>query len=263
MNEKTAIKEICLVQRYVGATGGNKNYSGTLKRCELIFKLNGDNIVHFDGNTAREKAYSVRILPICNKHTAYTVECLEGGECIDIYFIPENIEDFKFSVENFENNEMLKSLFQKVLACWQTKPDGWYHKCMALFYDILSEIYKSKKGNYRSARDLEKLTPAVEYLSKNIFSASLDVSGLHRLCGLGNTRFKELFISRFNMPPLRYIINKRIATACEMLEFGHSDVKEIAYAVGYEDPCYFSRLFKKEMGTTALEYRSNATRKKA
>jgi len=55
----------------------------------------------------------------------------------------------------------------------------------------------------------------------------------------------------------RYIINIRIEKACYYLRETELSIAEISSMVGYHDPQYFYRVFKKVLGLTAFEYRSN------
>ncbi len=48
---------------------------------------------------------------------------------------------------------------------------------------------------------------------------------------------------------------KRIDIAKEMLRTNKYSVKEICYQIGYNDPNYFSRLFKKLVGVSPTEYK--------
>lgn len=58
--------------------------------------------------------------------------------------------------------------------------------------------------------------------------------------------------------PLAYILKIRISTAQHLLLATSYNVTEIAAIVGYENPLYFCRLFKKQTGVSPTEYRSQA-----
>ena len=63
--------------------------------------------------------------------------------------------------------------------------------------------------------------------------------------------FKEATGENF----IDYLTNVRISKAKEMLLAGDSSMKEICSAVGYSDPNYFSRTFKKNVGVTPTEFK--------
>ena len=56
-----------------------------------------------------------------------------------------------------------------------------------------------------------------------------------------------------------YIAIIRIRKACELLEDKRLEIKTIALSVGYTDPLYFSRVFKKHMNVPPTHYKSIGT----
>jgi YesN/AraC family two-component response regulator len=57
------------------------------------------------------------------------------------------------------------------------------------------------------------------------------------------------------MSPIDYFIKLKIHYACQLLSQSDMKIKEIADKTGYDDPYYFSRLFKQVMGKSPKEYR--------
>ena len=55
--------------------------------------------------------------------------------------------------------------------------------------------------------------------------------------------------------PMQYILSIRINNAVSLLETTDYNVTEISAIVGYENPLYFSRIFKKQKGVSPSEYR--------
>jgi len=66
----------------------------------------------------------------------------------------------------------------------------------------------------------------------------------------------SLFKRTIGMPPQQYLLNFRIAKACELLTETLCTIGEISRSVGYQDPLLFSRMFKKVKGCSPKEYRS-------
>ena len=64
-----------------------------------------------------------------------------------------------------------------------------------------------------------------------------------------STYIRKNFISRFGMTPQKYIISKRIPDAKAMMDsVEYNTTQEVAAQVGYSDPLYFSKVFKKFYG---------------
>ena len=57
------------------------------------------------------------------------------------------------------------------------------------------------------------------------------------------------------MSPAQYILSLRMVNAQSLLERTTYNIKEISEIVGYENPLYFSRVFKKEIGESPAQYR--------
>ena len=58
------------------------------------------------------------------------------------------------------------------------------------------------------------------------------------------------------MAPVEYLIHLRIRQACRLLDTTGLTVREIGFRVGFEDPYYFSRMFRKLMGQSPRQYRA-------
>jgi AraC family transcriptional regulator, arabinose operon regulatory protein len=74
------------------------------------------------------------------------------------------------------------------------------------------------------------------------------VKQMSQEAGLSIPHFTELCRRQTGMPPLAYLIRLRLQMAMNLLQTGHHNVEEAARAVGYEDPFYFSRLFRQHLG---------------
>lgn len=55
--------------------------------------------------------------------------------------------------------------------------------------------------------------------------------------------------------PLQYVIDLRVARARELLAHSDCPVAQVASLVGYDNPLYFSRIFRARMGISPLQYR--------
>lgn len=77
---------------------------------------------------------------------------------------------------------------------------------------------------------------------------------VHR-SGLSERSFKRRFSAATGYTPVEYVQALRIEEAKQMLETDDMAIEEISAAVGYEDPTFFRRLFKRRAGVTPAQYR--------
>ncbi len=81
------------------------------------------------------------------------------------------------------------------------------------------------------------------------------VAQMTRLSGLAERSFTRRFREATGMAPLEYVHTLRLEEAKQMLESGEEPVEGIANEVGYEDAAFFSRLFRRKVGLTPVQYR--------
>ncbi|WP_299434905.1 AraC family transcriptional regulator [uncultured Maribacter sp.] len=68
-----------------------------------------------------------------------------------------------------------------------------------------------------------------------------------------HTKFKN----KTGYPVMVFFKLKKIQKACEYLNYTDLSIKEISFMIGYEDPLYFSRIFKNYMGMSPRIYKQN------
>jgi AraC family transcriptional regulator len=102
-------------------------------------------------------------------------------------------------------------------------------------------------------------TPAlrrvVDYLHSDI-AANPSLRTLSELVGLSPAHFCRSFSAATGYAPHRYLIRLRVQTACDQLRHTERPVGHIANGVGYDDPSYFARIFKRHTGLTPVEFRN-------
>jgi transcriptional regulator GlxA family with amidase domain len=87
------------------------------------------------------------------------------------------------------------------------------------------------------------------------YSLESPVARMVALSGLAERTFKRRFTLATGMSPLDYIHRLRLEEAKQMLEAGNEPVEAIALEVGYQDPSFFTRLFRREVALTPAQYR--------
>lgn len=84
----------------------------------------------------------------------------------------------------------------------------------------------------------------------------LSVDKVAGLLHLGRTIFYKKVRGTTGYTPNEYIRVIRLRKAAELLKEGEKNVSEVAYAVGFDNPYYFSKCFKEQFGMPPSHYRS-------
>lgn len=251
------IKKVHSVQLYHsrGNIGEKYDYKGNGQRhfYELVFFIDGDGYCTYNGKTVHDAPNTIRLLP--NKPCyEYYVKPISHGKCIDIYFDTDTpLPDEVFSY-NMEKSHAIRSLFTTALSVWNSKSTGYHYLCLALTYEIFSIIEKKHMVNYMSKKQTEKIMPAIDYIHTHYCDAEFSYDALPKLCNMGYTYFRQLFIKQFGISPSKYVLSLKLERACELLQSKHFTIDEISKLLGYNDVYYFSKQFKKNMGVSPSKY---------
>lgn len=129
------------------------------------------------------------------------------------------------------------------------------YKCNGLFIQLLGHISARITNIDTSASNSsERLTPAIQAMMTE-FHIDHPLSYYAKLCNMSTSYFKHAFVAFTDITPFNYITSLRLDNAIMMMADPNKTIKEIAYTVGYADPLYFGRLFKKKFGMTPTEYK--------
>lgn len=82
------------------------------------------------------------------------------------------------------------------------------------------------------------------------------VRSLAVLAGVSPPRLSHLFARHLHMGVMAYVERQRISAARELLEVSSFPVAHVAARVGYGDPLYFSRRFRRSVGQSPTQYRA-------
>jgi AraC-like DNA-binding protein len=122
-------------------------------------------------------------------------------------------------------------------------------------YERLSVLMEKLSGNKPQSGSNDILRQIDEYINKN-YAAHLNTQTLSRRFGFVPSYISKLFRQYKGMSPSEYLTHIRIEKARELIRSGIDvNVGDIASAVGFSDPSYFSRLFRKMTGLLPTEYR--------
>ena len=105
--------------------------------------------------------------------------------------------------------------------------------------------------------DEQLIQKAISYVEDNISSPNLSVEDLSRHLGMSRVHLYKKLVSITGRPPIEFIRVIRVKRAAQMLRDPQQNVSDVAYAVGFNNPKYFSKYFKEEFGVLPSKY--NAT----
>ncbi len=173
---------------------------------------------------------------------------LERGDVHKIHLAPRH-------------ERLVRTLCQRMYDEQEQQDLAWKSAMLNALSELLLCISRAW-AMYGANDALEHLAPgpvakAIAIIYKE-YENDLRVSDLADRVHLSSNYFGELFKNTTGLSVQNYINKHRIDRARMFLEDGTKNMTEIAQAVGYEDPNYFARMFKRMCGVTPRDYRKRA-----
>lgn len=107
--------------------------------------------------------------------------------------------------------------------------------------------------------DQEMMAKLLKFIESRISDESLKIEELAESVNMGRTVFYGKIKALVGMSPSDFVRKLRMQRAEELIVKSKMNFSQIAYNVGFSDPKYFTKCFKKETGMTPSEYRQKST----
>ncbi len=155
-------------------------------------------------------------------------------------------------------SESILQCFNKHFADFYGKPvENTYMEISAAAH--LMEIFSVMRGaiegyGIKAGSAEQKIFAAAKYINEN-YTSPLSVEDLAAQQGMSSGYFSKMFVRFLGSSPQNYLIRIRLQNSCMLLRQSDMSIAQISDAVGYDDPLYFSRIFRKHFGMSPAEYR--------
>ena len=142
-----------------------------------------------------------------------------------------------------------------VAYCWslapyfndpsQVNPGLLRLKVMELLYNVMD----CSKNIFRQMLQLRQpVKTDIHRVVEENYTSPISLDELAYLSGRSLSSFKREFQDIYGEPPARWIREKRLSKAHEMLRSSSLSVADVAYSLGFENPTHFSCIFKQQYG---------------
>jgi AraC-like DNA-binding protein len=148
------------------------------------------------------------------------------------------------------------ALFEELLEVLEHgyTPQQMLHAAQTLAH-LLAVMVRHRHENWREEPDArQKINRTVAYMKEHL-GQPLMLDQLAALANLSRSRYAALFKEQTGFAPIDYFNRLRTHQACQWLDTTDWSVKGIASRLGYEDPLYFSRVFRSVTELSPVAYR--------
>jgi AraC family transcriptional regulator, arabinose operon regulatory protein len=253
----------------VNCSGYYRNNSGNKYQCNrdrgrmdylLMYCAEGSEYVTFEGKEERlEQGWISLHRPGVPQYLHYN---LDSSTLYWVHFTGFGCEELLQSCGLTESkvyftgkNSEIESVFLRLIDEIMVKGEGYERICSTLMtYSLLligRGIKKADHGLKEESR--QTILDAISYINSNYFKR-ITVDSLAARSYINKYAFIRQFKTFSGYTPIDYIIRVRMQKAKEIFERPGISVKTTASEVGYDNPFYFSRLFKKTQGISPENY---------
>ena len=153
-------------------------------------------------------------------------------------------------------------LFKEMINELQTCRTG-YEELLAMYLrQILILVQRTRQERRTSINThiQEEMEYARRYFNEH-YNEQISIEDYAQSRNMSVSWFQRSFKQIVNYSPMQYILTIRMNNAASLLESTDYSMAEISAIVGYDNPLYFSRLFKKQKGVSPSEYRKLVSQK--
>ena len=97
------------------------------------------------------------------------------------------------------------------------------------------------------------LSPAIQYVESN-YREKVSSAAAAELCNLTSFQFSRLFKETYGLTFQDYVLRFRIREACRLLKNPTAEIADVAFLVGFNDPSYFGKIFRRYMDCSPSEF---------
>ncbi|QDS38148.1 helix-turn-helix transcriptional regulator [Brevibacillus brevis] len=125
-----------------------------------------------------------------------------------------------------------------------------------LFFGIMHQVLMGCRLRESESSPSKMVIEQAKTYINGHYMNPLTLDELAEVHGMSPKSFSYFFHKYTGVRPIDYVIQYRMERASELLLTGNYSIRDVAFSVGYDNPLYFSRVFKKKLGVSPSAYTS-------
>ena len=232
----------------------------------LFYCVQGKGYYTLDGHTFTLNPNQYVIVPATDKPLVYWSDTEDPWSIYWVHFTSDALQAFnrayhivrvhgtQFIPHNEKGIRIWEEMYENLSRGYS--PENLMNTNLCLYHLIATFVFSQQQNQNSSSPEKAIIRETIDYMKNNL-DKTIRIEDFADLNKYSVSHFSKLFRLTTGMSPIEYFIHLKMQKACQLLYTEDSRVKQIAALLGYDDPYYFSRLFKKYMNTSPETYRKS------
>lgn len=152
-----------------------------------------------------------------------------------------------------KSRELFVVMLEKITAAMSHRESEYALTALGALYTLLGMFFSERRLGSIPTDRYEGILRARKYIENN-YTRDFSIEELAKIANMSRTGFVRGWKLALGTPPFAFRDRLRMQRARELLLEGERSVAEISECIGFSDPAYFVRFFKKQEGTTPGAY---------
>lgn len=154
-----------------------------------------------------------------------------------------------------ENAQVLHDTFRQLQTAWFFDNPIERERISFYLHRILYEIHVAQHG--RSMPDaMHPVEMLRQMMAQQLDLPHIEVEAFSKSVDISYESLRKQFQKTIGVSPKQYFLHMKISRAKELLLLPDAHIRQVAQCLGFEDPYYFSRLFKGRTGLSPRAWRT-------
>ena len=217
--------------------------------CELIYCTSGSGELNFENLTLRYVKDSVVVIPPMVSHSNRSET---GFTNIHINLADTTLNYKEPVVISCGSNEYLRQAFEAAFYYYSNNGAG-RTSVLPVYGQLIASTIQMLSSDIVYSEVVQQI---INNILNNYPDADYDLNAYLQSLPFSFEYLKKLFKNEIGMTPRQYLTDKRLENAANNLALSGcgSSISQIARQSGFQEPLYFSRLFKKKYGVSPKNY---------
>ena len=230
---------------------------------QLLYVASGKAHFYFDGKEEIVSAGNM-VLYRPKEEQRYYYYGADHPEVYWVHFTGNNVKNIlrKYGIADgvhviYSGVSMeYKHLYMNMIEELQLRKEDYEELLVYYFMQLFILLHRQilVKPHKKNPMIMDDMAQAVDYFRMH-YNKQINIEKYAASKNISVSWFIQNFKQYTNTTPAQYIQNLRLSNAKSLLETTNYNVTEISNLVGYENPLYFSRFFRKQFGASPSQFR--------